>query len=169
MGVEPSHNDIRLAREAQGYLELELWPEALERANGLLERDVLVEAALAIKGEAYRGQERFEDGAGVFEQILATDPESVHAWVMLGWCRKRTGRLDLALKAMEGLLDVKPREGIGLYNLACYCALDGQHERALHLLERAVDAEEEFRKHALTEEDLDPIRQDPEFRRIVGA
>jgi len=167
--VEPSSNDIRLAREAQGYLELELWPEALERANGLLEKGVLVEAALAIKGEVYRGQERFEDGAGIFERILASDPGSVHAWVMLGWCRKRTGRLDLALKAMEDLLLAKPAEGIGLYNLACYCSLDGQHERALHYLERAIDAEEEFREHALSEEDLDSLREDPEFRRIVGV
>jgi len=167
--VGPSPNDLRLAREAQGYLELELYPEALERVDVLLERGVLVEAALAVKGEIYRGQERYEEGAVVFEQILTTDPDSVHAWVMLGWCRKRTGRLDLAVRAMEGMLEVKPDEGIGLYNLACYCSLDGQRERALHLLERALDEAKEFREHALTEEDLDPIREDPEFRRIVGT
>jgi tetratricopeptide (TPR) repeat protein len=166
--VEPSPNDLRLAREAQGYLELELWPEALERANALLERGVLTEAALALKGEAYRGQERWEDGAAVFEEILERDRKSVHAWVMLGWCHKRTGRLDLALKAMEGLLEVHPDEGIGLYNLACYCSLDGQRERALQLLERALDVAAEFREHALEEEDLDALRGDPEFRRIVG-
>jgi tetratricopeptide (TPR) repeat protein len=166
--VEPNPNDVRIAREAQGYLELELWPEALERANALLERDALVAAALAIKGEVYRHQERWEDGAAVFERLVDAEPESVHAWVMLGWCRKRAGRLDLAKEAMEGLLERKPAEGIGLYNLACYCSLDGQRERALVLLDRAIDREADFREHARTETDLDPIRNDPEFRRIVG-
>jgi len=167
--VEPDPKDIRIAREADGYYELQLFPEALERAEKLLERGVFVEPALAMKGECLRSLERYEEGAKVFEEILAGDPENVNAFVMLGWCRKRTGRLDLALKAMESLLAVRPTEGIGLYNLACYCSLDGQRERALRLLERAIDAHEEFREHALSEEDLDPIRADPDFRRIVGG
>ena len=166
--MEPHPNDIRLAREAQGYLELELWPEALERANALLERDALVGAALAVKGEVYRNQDRWDDGAEVFERLTGVEPKSVHAWVMLGWCRKRGGHLDLALEAMEKLLEEKPAEGIGLYNLACYCSLDGQRERALVLLDQAIDREAEFREHARTESDLDPIREDPEFRRIIG-
>lgn len=166
--MEPHPNDIRIAREAQGYLELELWPEALERANALLERKALVPAALAVKGEVYRHQERWDDGANVFERLTEVEPSSVHAWVMLGWCRKRGGRLDLALEAMENLLEASPSEGIGLYNLACYCSLDGQRERALVLLDKAIDREREFREHARTERDLDPLRDDPEFRRIVG-
>ncbi len=59
-------------------------------------------------------------------------------------------------------------QAIGLYNLACYCSLDGQRERALVLLDQAIDREAEFREHARTESDLDPIREDPEFRRIIG-
>ncbi|MEN8149124.1 MAG: tetratricopeptide repeat protein [Planctomycetota bacterium] len=166
--MEPDPKDVRIAREAQGYLELELWPEALERANALLERETLVPAALAVKGEVYRNQERWDDGAEIFARLTEVEPGAVHAWVMLGWCRKRGGRLDLALEAMEGLLEHRPEEGIGLYNLACYCSLDGQRERALVLLDQAIDREREFREHARTESDLDPIRSDPEFRRIVG-
>jgi tetratricopeptide (TPR) repeat protein len=160
--------DVRIAHEAQGYYELQLYEEALERVQTLLDRGVMAGPALVLKGECLRCLERYEEGIDVFERILEHEPDSVSAHVGLGWCHKRTGRLDLALEAMERLLAVRPTEGIALYNLACYCSLEGDSARALDLLARAIEVEEEFREHARTEEDLDPIRATPEFGRIVG-
>jgi tetratricopeptide (TPR) repeat protein len=166
---EFDERDVRIAREAQGYYELQLYEETLERVQALLDRSVMVAPALVLKGECLRCMERYEEGIGVFEEILTHDPESVSAYVGLGWCHKRTGRLDKALEAMERLLAVRPAEGIGLYNLACYCSLEGDADRALDLLAKAIEEEEEFRQHARSEEDLDAIRGRPEFGRIVGG
>jgi tetratricopeptide (TPR) repeat protein len=169
MADVPDPRYVRVAREAEGYYELQLYEEALERVDRLLAVPVFEDASLAMRAECLRGLERWEEGAAAYEALLGRDPENVSAYVGLGWCRKREGRLDLALAAMDRLLRASPGEGIGLYNLACYCSLDGQRERAIELLARAVEAEAEFREHARTEEDLDPIRDEPAFGRIVNG
>ena len=163
----PDPKALRIATEAEGYYELELYEEALERAETLLSMGALEIAGLAMKAECLRSLERYEEGAAVFERILARDDANVAAYVGLGWCRKRSGRLDLAIESMERLLAGKPDEPIGLYNLACYLSLRGDREPALELLGRAVALEEEFRKLATEEEDFAPLRRDRAFLRLT--
>jgi Flp pilus assembly protein TadD len=163
----PIEKVARIAREAEGYYELGLHEEALERLEQISEHPTVGKAARAMRAECLRCLERWEEGASAFEDVIREDRENVTAYVGLGWCRKRSGRLDLARDAMERLLAVRPEEAIGLYNLACYCSLAGEREQAIRLLSRAIEEEEQFREHALEEPDLDPIREDPDFRRIV--
>jgi tetratricopeptide (TPR) repeat protein len=165
--VEPDERSVRIAREAEGYLELGLFEEALERAEVLCDEGRLLPFALSVRGECLRSLDRYAEGVKVYEELLRCDGENVGAFVGLGWCRKRTGRLDLALEAMERLLEARPGEGIGLYNLACYCALAGQRERALTLLERSIAVERQYRELAIGEEDFDTLRDDPGFVSIV--
>ncbi len=157
----------RIAREAEGYYELQLFDDALERADRLLEFGHEIPFAETLRAECLRSLERYEEGAVAYEQILAVDPANVAAWVGLGWCRKRSDRLDLAIEAMHSLLEHRPNEGIGFYNLACYLSLNGEHDRALALLSKSIGIDHSFRRLAPGEEDFAAIRGDPCFRRLV--
>lgn len=164
----PGERALRLAREAEGYYELELFEESLARAEEILASGQLREIALAMRAESLRSLERYEEGAAAFEALVADNPRSVGAWVGLGWCRKRSGRLDLAVESMERLLAECPDASIGIYNLACYCALAGERERAFGLLARALRQAPEYRDLARTEEDFAGVRDDPAFRKLTG-
>jgi tetratricopeptide (TPR) repeat protein len=169
MTDQPSDREARRAREAEGYYELGLFEDALARAKELVgsSHEGTVRFALVMQAECLRSLERWVEGATAFERLIAADPENVAAYVGLGWCRKREGRLDLATRSMERLLAEKPEEGIGLFNLACYLALAGERERPLELLRSAIRVEESFRALAREEEDFASLAGDPRFLEIV--
>jgi Flp pilus assembly protein TadD len=158
----------RTAREAEGYYELGIFDEALCRADSLLAEGKLEDFALPMRAECLRSLEHWQEGTSAFEEILRRTPDDVSAHVGLGWCWKRAGRLDLAKEAMERLLLRRPAEPIGLYNLACYCALAGERERSLALLARSIEKDESFRALAGKEKDFASVRDEPEFQRILG-
>jgi tetratricopeptide (TPR) repeat protein len=165
--MDAENKAARIAREAEGYFELQLFEDCLERANVLLKMNLQLPFARSMRAECLRSLDRFEDGEKAYELILTEDPGNVAAWVGLGWCRKRNGRLDLAMASMEDLLRHRPGETIGLYNLACYCVLGGERERALDLLRQAVTSDPSYRLLAREEEDFDSVRNDPAFRELI--
>jgi len=74
----------------------------------------------------------------------------------------RSGDYDTARRLLEdGLVEVDA--GVLHYQLACVEALAGNRERALDELNVAVAAEERFREHAKTDDDLAVLRDDLRF------
>ena len=121
-----------------------------------------------------RDQTRREAIGEGFEPILpalqeAADllPSNIHVCLALGWCYKRTGRLDNAIAAIQRALELEPREAILHYNLACYFSLAGEKRRCLECLSRAVKLDSKYRIEAGEEPDFDPMRSDPDFQAIT--
>ena len=85
----------------------------------------------------------------------------------MGWCYKRTGRIDLAIESLEEALALDSSDALVNYNLACYWAVARNKRQALAFLERAFDLEEHYRLLAHDESDFDPIRSDPGFQALV--
>ena len=81
----------------------------------------------------------------------------------------RTGRIDLAIGALEQAGEVAPDEALVQYNLACYCSLAGDKQQALAYLARALAMDAHYRDLIGAEADFDPIRSDPDFQAITGA
>lgn len=168
-----------LLRRAMGYLELgELLVEtdaaAPPSARRLLNRALeelgqlpaeVREGSLAslIEGETQRALGEWEAALGPLERATEADPDRLEAWLGLGWCYKRLGRLDDAIGALESGLDASPRQPILLYNLACYHSLAGNVAAAIDHLTRAISLDDRFRDLTGTERDFDPIRSDPRF------
>ena len=55
------------------------------------------------------------------------------------------------------------------YGLACVDTLEGHREAALKRLRTAFDAAPDLRKWARQDSDLESLRDDPDFRSLVGA
>jgi len=175
----------QLLREIEGYLDLvtaceetlvldsAIRDRLLRRALLLLERiDVHSpdrEIVLCLKGQALRCMERYHEAIVPLEEAAELNPENLHVWLALGWCQKRTGRLDLAIQALEEGLSVAPDQAIIYYNLACYWSLANNVKLAVAYLTRAFDMDAAYRDRVNSEPDFDPIRHDPRFLELTSV
>ncbi len=73
------------------------------------------------------------------------------------------GDKDQGLELAERALGQDDKEPVVLYNVACFYAMQGNLERSLELLSRAVELGWGDRAWLETDSDLDPLRPDPRF------
>lgn len=179
MSAMPRIRRQALIRQAAGYIELgELLVETdkplpasarrvLDRALGLLgelpEPTRSLPATKLLEGEALRAAGRWQEALEPLRAVTQGDPERLEAWLGLGWCLKRLGRLAEAIAVLEQGLVATPLQPILHYNLACYLSLDGSVQAAIEHLTRAIAIDGRFRDLTEVEPDFDPIRTDPRF------
>ena len=169
-------------REAEGYLELLHLSASFLRPEPR-GRDVLAQRAIAalnrvgdfgtwsshalfLRGQSLRMMERYSEAVGPLKSAAELERDNISIWLSLGWCYKRSGRLDLAIESLEEGLAVAPEQGILYYNLACYWSLAKHVQHAVAYLSRAFDLDPNYRDMVPREADFDPIRQDPHFQAI---
>ena len=157
----------QLERQAEGYLELGMPQQALEtlaRLHGPAEQSP---RALFLQGESLRCLLRHEEALVLLRRAAHLEPANVQIWLAMGWCYKRTARLDLAIHALERALEAAPSDALLHYNLACYHSLAGGKRRALSYLAQAFALDPEYRGLVDTESDFDPLRNDPDFQALT--
>ncbi len=121
---------------------------------------------------------------GVKRTALAEEPETTiialgatpgKAYEPLGWelwaplnALYRNGEYaEVADRARE-LAEANPQYPGLFYNLACCESLAGRTTDALDHLKRAVEMSAQFRAYAKDDSDLDPIRDEPAFKELMG-
>lgn len=157
----------KIQREAEGYLELSLARQAYET---LLRLDNPIECGPTTQyllGEALRALQRYAEAIVPLQRAADAEPENVHVWLALGWCHKRTGRLDLAIQSLESALAADADEPLLHYNIACYHSLAGHKGPALEHLAHALSMDAKYRAMIDEEPDFDPLRNDPEFQALT--
>ena len=155
-----------LERQAEGYLELGL-PAPLEALAKIADPTGLSPGGLYLQGEALRAMERYEDALTPLERVASDMPGDLHVCLALGWCYKRIGRIDRAVRSMEQALATEPEEALLHYNLACYLSLAGEKDRSLEHLSKAFEFDPAYRDMVAGESDFDTIRSDPGFQALL--
>jgi tetratricopeptide (TPR) repeat protein len=168
-------------RRATGYVELgELLisgEEAAPAAAAIVLRRALAELAVLpesfrqqplaslLEGEALRALGEWQTAIPPLQRATAGGRRGgrLEAWMGLGWCWKRLGRIDAAIDALDEGLNAFPEQPILHYNLACYHSLAGDVQAAIDHLTRAIDIDGRFRDLTGAERDFDAIRTDPRF------
>jgi len=83
------------------------------------------------------------------------------------WTSRQAGKMDEALALMKRAVGRSPQSGDAWYDYSCYLSLTGRKSEALGALEKAFRLEPRFRSLAKTDTDLDNIRGEAEFARLV--
>jgi tetratricopeptide (TPR) repeat protein len=76
---------------------------------------------------------------------------------------------EAAIADFSRLHEEEPKNALFLYNLACAESRAGRADAALDHLRRAAELEARFGELARTDDDFDPIRDDPRFASVVAG
>jgi adenylate cyclase len=96
------------------------------------------------------------------------DPENGRARYLAAGLQVRLGDIAAGMRNAEAALRMRPDDFGTLYNAACVYAQVGDYDRAMDLLDRAVDTGQGFRDWIEHDHDFDAVRQLPRFQEIVA-
>ena len=104
---------------------------------------------------------------GLYLKALEYDPENVDILIYLGDVFSKKGMVRDGLEIDKKLVRVCPQEPTFFYNLACSHSLLNQLDSAIEALEKAIRLGYENFDHLQKDADLDNIRKDSRFIRLM--
>jgi len=108
------------------------------------------------------------EGVARAEHDLVVHPENSRPAYLGAVGLAALGELDRAKEWAERALVIDPDDSLTKYNVACFCSIVGEHERAIDLLiELLPQATRERKRWVQYDSDLDPIRSHPRFREVL--
>ncbi|MBD0389988.1 MAG: tetratricopeptide repeat protein, partial [Nostoc sp. C3-bin3] len=99
---------------------------------------------------------------------LKLQPNFADAYVGRGLANYKQGNYTQAIADYDQALKLQPKLAEAYYNKACAYSLKKEIKAASENLQRAIDLDAKYRKYALTDSDFDNIRQDKQFRVLIG-
>jgi hypothetical protein len=97
----------------------------------------------------------------------AYEPDGWELWEPLRPLYEKGAYAEVADRGRE-LVEAHPQYADLFYNVACSESLAGRTTDAVDHLRRAIDMSERFRAHAKDDSDFDPIRDEPDFKELIG-
>jgi adenylate cyclase len=104
----------------------------------------------------------------ILRKQMLLEPDNPRVRYMASGLLLRLGEREEGLRLADEALALRPDDFSTMYNVACTYSLAGDHERALDLLERAVERGG-FVTWILHDPDIAPLRDTPRFQRILAA
>jgi tetratricopeptide (TPR) repeat protein len=95
------------------------------------------------------------------------EPVGWELWAPLNALYQKGEYAEVADRA-RALVDAHPQYSLLFYNLACCESMAGRTTDALDHLRHAIDMSEQVREYAKGDTDLDPIREEPAFKELIG-
>jgi len=96
------------------------------------------------------------------------EPDNPRVFYLAAGAHARLGDLQAGREAMDKALGLRPDDYGTLYNGACFYSQAGDHERALDLLERAIQAGVGYPDWIEHDPDLAALRGLPRYRELVA-
>lgn len=119
-------------------------------------------------GLMYAAERRDQEAMDAFQRVLSMNPQHTLAHASLGSLCRKMGLGDLAQQHIDiALKDVYEEENE--YNQACLEAICGNAERALELLQVAIEDNPAYINWAQHDPDLDILRHDERFYILIQS
>jgi adenylate cyclase len=103
-----------------------------------------------------------------FPNYLLQNPDDTRARILYAHDLMYVGRRADAVREGQAAMEASPGDSVMLYNVACLYASLGETHRALDTLRHAIDAGVQNFAWMSVDPDLDSLRDDPEFIKMIG-
>lgn len=140
---------------ATGLLELGLPDEALEELDEVAAEHRGSSIVLHLRVDALFRLQQWAEAAALCLPKIAEEPGDPAWWIQAAYATRRAECVEKAEPILREAVELHPRYGLILYNLACYACVQGRGEEARAFLDRAM-AEDggHFLAMALADPDL---------------
>jgi tetratricopeptide (TPR) repeat protein len=155
-----SHEELYLVQRGRATFELD--GERVDAPAG-----TLVFARPGVKRTAFAEEPETTVVAIGGAPGKAYEPSGWELWAPLNPLYD-SGKYAEAADRGRALIEAHPEYTALLYNVACCESLAGRPAEAIELLRLAFERAEELRSLAAKDSDLDPIRDEPAFKELVG-
>jgi serine/threonine protein kinase/Tfp pilus assembly protein PilF len=127
-----------------------------------------------LAGDTYRGLDRpdkvlesFTRGLAVAKKHLEFNPEDARAWYLGAHAQLSLGEKDEALEWCERAMKLSPDDAATLYNAGCLFCIMEEYDKCFQCLEAAVDNGFAHPQWLENDPDLEPVRKDPRYRKLL--
>ena len=119
-------------------------------------------------GLVYAAEKREQEAIRAFEKVLELDPRSPQAHASLASQYRKMGIEEIAQKHIEKARAMQSEDESD-YNHACLEAICGNNERALELLEVALQSKQTYVSWAQNDPDFYPLHNDQRFQTLLST
>jgi tetratricopeptide (TPR) repeat protein len=166
LALDPDHADARKnlekARTIMDRVETDI--RRLENAQRQNPNDPIAYFRL---GELYFDIGRWDAAVDQYRKALQLDPGLAPALNNLALAYKRNEQYDEARVQFEKMITRWPEHAAGYYNLACVYALQNDAEKAMELLQKAIDKGYDNWEQIKTDPDLNSIRDSAAYQALI--
>ncbi|MDX1380147.1 MAG: tetratricopeptide repeat protein, partial [Xanthomonadales bacterium] len=158
------------AYSSQGEFEkaVEMYREAIRVNPADYQAPIFMAQAYASLGRRHEEMKARLASLDVVQRHLEMNPHDTRALYVGANQLCNVGELDKGMELAERALGQDEHEPVVLYNVACFYAMKGDTDRSLELLERAVEQGWGDRAWLETDSDLDSLRGETRFKKLLG-
>ena len=160
-----------LACSSQGDFEkaIEMYQKAMEVNPADYQSVIFLAQAYSSLGRRHEEMKARLSSLDLIQRHLEMNPHDTRALYVGANQLCNVGEHEKGLELAERALGPDEKEPVVLYNVACFYAMAGNPERAMELLERAVENGWGDRAWLETDSDLDSLRNDDRFKAILAG
>jgi len=154
---------------ASGYLDLEMFEDALREADAALALDRHDPRAIAMKSAILWHENRLSEAEPLIAELAERNPHDAGLWINLAYIRRRTRSLEAAVETLQRAFEADPKDALAHFNMACYRAVQHRTEEALALLQNALALDPKLRDLAKTEPDFQTLCGLEAFQKLING
>jgi tetratricopeptide (TPR) repeat protein len=164
--IDPQNPWIYINRGVS-YNFLENYQQGLLDEERAINLDATISWAYIERGWSYIGLGKFNQALADLNKAAQLDPKNPHVYHLRAWAHHGLGNKRQALEDFEISLNLAPNNSWTLWNIAAYYALQGEKEKSLAALGRAIRINSALKKMAKTNKSFQSLWNDVDFRKIV--
>src|ERR1051326_4849595 len=105
----------------------------------------------------------------MFPRYLSLHPDDARGHIFFAITLVRSGRIEEGKSRASRAIELSPNDPLMFYNAACFYSTVGDKALALESLRNALDSGYEFYEWIKRDPDLDSIRNEPEYLRLMDG